>query len=561
MARSPHFEVYSQAGETGARSILLAFERLRAFFQQQTGWVLDNRPPLRVIVFLSAAEYTPYQIGPLADAYYSGTESSDYIVMIQPGAGDFHVAAHEYAHFVLRANGLDLPPWLGEGLPEYFSAVGGGIAGRAADLPARSQVLRRQAWMPLDELLNLKADSPLRQQRDSSEIFYAESWALTDMLMESAPYRSHLPELLQALAGGSPSPMALAAAYGRGLDQITSDLRQWVRQRKTTVLPLPEVSAGNGALKSEPLPPLAWRSLLAKLLLDTGRTDQAENAYQELARAAPTDPGFPAGLATIALQRKQWDSARREWQRALDLGINDAAVCYRYAVMANAAGFPAGDLQPALERAVKARPGFDDALFLLAHLESNASQYEAVVRHLRAMQQVQPSRQFSYWTLLADAWIALDQRDEALAAAREAGRHATTPDQRQHAAQLAVIAQTDPAVQYTRDANGNQHLVTTRVPHGTTDWNPFIEPDDQIRRVDGRLLEIDCSGRSPRIRVETPAGRLTVDIPDPKRVLMRNAPPEFTCGPQPPTSVSVTYAAITNPDGSSSGIAREIDFR
>src|SRR5882762_6260744 len=123
LTRSPHFEVYSQAGDETARSTALWLEQLRAFFLQQTGRDPDSLPPVRVIGFRSTSEYDPYRRRPTSDGYFVGTESRDYIVMATMGAGEFHVAAHEYAHAILHAGGLDLPPWFNEGLSEFFSTI------------------------------------------------------------------------------------------------------------------------------------------------------------------------------------------------------------------------------------------------------------------------------------------------------------------------------------------------------------------------------------------------------------------------------------------------------
>ncbi|MBZ5726556.1 MAG: hypothetical protein LAP87_16340 [Acidobacteriia bacterium] len=122
-AKSEHFEVYSQAGERTARLALMWFEQLRACFERQTGFDLSGRPAVRVIAFRSTKDYAPYRLRWAADAYYAGTESRDYIVMTVGERGDFQVAAHEYAHLVLHAAGLQLPPWLGEGLAEVFSTI------------------------------------------------------------------------------------------------------------------------------------------------------------------------------------------------------------------------------------------------------------------------------------------------------------------------------------------------------------------------------------------------------------------------------------------------------
>ena len=561
LARSAHFEVYSQAGEASARAVLVGFERLRAFFLQQTGLKLDNRPPVRVIAFRSREEYTPYRLRPTADAYYVGAESRDSIVMIGPNSGDFRVAAHEYAHFVLHANGIELPPWLGEGLPEFFSMVRMGDRGGRThtELPVRSQILRTHVWIPLAELMTLPSDSPLREQRESADLFYAESWALTDMLMVSPKYSPRFPELFAALAAGKPSPATLSAVYGRPLDEITADLHAWVSKRRITPAPLPSVSVAGVGIEVTAIAPLAWRAVLAELLLDTRKLDQAQEAYQALAREVPKSADFVASLATIALEKGDRSGAAQQWQRALDLGLRDAAVCYRYAVLANAAGFSGDEVRPALERAVAVQPHFDEPHYLLAIIESNAGHYEAAVAHLRAMGNVAPARRFHYWATLSYAWIELGQREEAKAAARRAREFATTPDERAHAIQLAEIAQTDIAVQFTRDANGNSRLVTTRVPHDAPDWNPFIEPSDRVRRVEGKLREIDCSDGTTKIDVETAVGTLRVAIPDPLRVQMRNAPPEFTCGPQPRTAVTVVYAE--SGDAKIPGVVRGIEFQ
>src|SRR5579872_5313329 len=123
VARNAHFEVYSQAGPENARAVLAGFEQLRAYFLQQTGLQFENRPPVRVIAFRSRLEYEAYRLRPAADAYYVGADDRDTIVLPAGADGDIQVAAHEYAHFALHADGLDLPPWLNEGRSEFFATV------------------------------------------------------------------------------------------------------------------------------------------------------------------------------------------------------------------------------------------------------------------------------------------------------------------------------------------------------------------------------------------------------------------------------------------------------
>src|SRR5579883_3384389 len=123
LAHTQHFAVYAQGPEQRARSILLRFEQLRAFFLEQTAFGADQAVPVVVIAFNSAKEYDPYRLGPAADAYFASADESSYIVMATGASPEFGIAAHEYAHLVLHTNGAHLPPWLSEGLAEFFSTI------------------------------------------------------------------------------------------------------------------------------------------------------------------------------------------------------------------------------------------------------------------------------------------------------------------------------------------------------------------------------------------------------------------------------------------------------
>ena len=143
VARTAHFEVYSQAGEAPARTALAWFEQLHAFFSRQVDLDLDRRPPVKVIAFASPEQYRQYCTRPASDAFYMGTESRDYIVMQAPGPGQFATAAHEYAHVVLHTAGLRLPSWLSEGLAEFLSSVR--ISGKSSTIEQHAERRRAQA--------------------------------------------------------------------------------------------------------------------------------------------------------------------------------------------------------------------------------------------------------------------------------------------------------------------------------------------------------------------------------------------------------------------------------
>ena len=214
-----------------------------------------------------------------------------------------------------------------------------------------------------------------------------------------------------------------------------------------------------------------------------------------------------------------------------------------------------------MERAITLNPDFDDARFKLALLESNAASYEAALKQLQAMRTVAPTRGFGYWIAMAFAQDQLGQHDEARSAARKALAFAATEHERTQAIQLAFVANTELTVQFSRDAHGNPQVTTARIARGTQSWNPFIEPQDRIRRAEGQLRSVECgNNKITGVSVDTPAGSLKLAIPDPQHILVRGVT-EFTCGPQPPTAIRVEYAASSDDNAQASGILRGMQIR
>jgi tetratricopeptide (TPR) repeat protein len=544
LTRSDHFEIYTQTGDQRARAMLMWFEQLRAFFQQQGSW--NTSPPVRVIVFASEREYQPYRLRSIADAYYVGTGNQNYIVMGSDDPAKFGLAAHEYAHLVLRDSGLQLPPWLKEGMAEFFATLR--IAEHSTELggalPGRVRALQSKTWIPIADLMSLSEESQRQMERSAADMFYAESWALTEMLMLSPKY--------------APGFQKILASPALDVEAVTRDLHQWLGQPKLPSIQLPEVVTPPVGVEVSAVSPIASRFLLAQLLLTAGEFDRAEALFLALTHDHPDSPEISAGLGVIALHKADPERARRAWKRAIDLGITDAQLCYNYAILADQAGLSSGDIRPALERAVALQPDFDDAHYQLALLEKNTGHYEVALNEFHAIRTVPDARAYAYWLALADTFNELDRRGEAQSAARQASEHASTAAERARAAEEIYIAQTDPGVQFARDASGHLQLVTTRMPHEKSDWNPFIEPQDDIRRVQGILREIEC-GAVTTIRVQSAGKLVALAIPDLQHVQMRHAPSEFVCGLQSPAApVTVDYART--PNGATDGIVRGMEF-
>jgi len=279
-----------------------------------------------------------------------------------------------------------------------------------------------------------------------------------------------------------------------------------------------------------------------------------------LSRESPRRADVTAGLGALALAQGNRTEAQRLWKQALQQGLTDTDICYQYALLLEGGGASQDELRSALEETIRLRPSLEDARFRLALLEENAMRHQAALAQLEAMGEPPPPRAFSYFCTLSQALAGLGRGEEAAHAAEKAAESAAGADDRAHALQLVRMARTHMDVQFTRNAAGNLVLTTTRVANDAPSWNAFVEPDDDLRRVEGTLLEIECGDSGLRLLLETADGRLTVAIPDPSHVEMRNASREFVCGSQPGSRIVVEYAAAKT-KGAVQGVARGIEFK
>jgi lipopolysaccharide biosynthesis regulator YciM len=301
--------------------------------------------------------------------------------------------------------------------------------------------------------------------------------------------------------------------------------------------------------------------MIADLLLACADLGRARTAYRALANERPEDVRVAAALGNIALREGDRNTGREQWKRAMQLGIRDAALYYQYAILAEDANVPAWDIESALRRAIELKADFDDARYKLGLLESNGGHYAAALEQFRAMRSVPAKRAYGYWTAVASALTETDHREEAKEAAGKAMRYATSAEERASASRLAYAAETDLTVQVSHDANGNLQMVTARKPHGSDDWNPFIEPGDHIVYVEGQIRKVECSaGKITGFQVATASTALEVALPDPSRVLIRGGTPEFVCGADDERKVAIQYAAVEK-RAAVNGVLRGMQFR
>jgi len=572
LAQSPHFEVFSQTSDQTAPKALLWFEQMRVFFSQDGLQIVtftdQSKPPLRIVGFRSEKEYDEYRLRPFANAYFASDGDRDYIVASSLQSTQFSVAAHEYSHYVLHSSGLKVPTCLDEGLAEVFSTLRIAPNGYwlGGNLPARAQALQanRRKLLPPADLFAVTSAAITANTRKEAELFYAESWALADMLTGSPKYAARFRDLISELSSHTPAAQAFQEIFNLSLADLAKDLAVWIDQPHPPRL---RTSTRPGDLPLAPmfdLSPAHTQFLLAQLTLVSGHVDQAKSRFANLSHEQSNNPDVAVALGTIALRQGNRQEALNLWRRAVKLNVQDPELCYRYALLADEAGLPPQDIKLGFERAVLLAPGFDDARYRLALAQYHLADYRSALENLRKMEVPKDThRRYAYWTAIASSLLELNENDEAVKTAHQAADAAQNEHDREAAMQIAYVAGTDMNVQFSTDPDGRTHMVTTRIPHGgAKDWNPFIQPSDQIQHSNGRLSKVICTNdKLTGFQLQTANGStVTLDVADPSRVLMRNSPNEFYCGPMRTNSVEADYAVVHSPAGETKNILRGMTF-
>ena len=227
---SPHFELFTNAGERSGRRTILYFEKVRTFFHRTANLGKASAFPARLILFRTRKELTPFQPYEAAAAYTLAGLNRGTVVM----AGSDHparmAAVHQYIHLLAQRSEAELPPWLEEGLASLYSTLEPqGSQVKFGDMPA--QLLRERQWLPLGELVSIERDSPFCQEHDRASLFHAQSWAFTHMIFRSRQFRERFPNFLTGAIGDT-GEAAFRWVYGKSLEQIEIDFKRHVSQKK-----------------------------------------------------------------------------------------------------------------------------------------------------------------------------------------------------------------------------------------------------------------------------------------------------------------------------------------
>ena len=237
---TPNFVVFGEVGEKRTREVAAEFERFREALGRVLAGAASRAPvPTTVIVFDSARSFEPYR--PLYNGkpidvagYFSSDGDINRVALaLEDRERGLRIIFHEYVHLVVSNVTDGVPPWLNEGLAEYYSTFLVSDDGKTATMGTvigeHVAMLKEQQLLPLKDLLAVTRDSPLYNEGQRRGMFYAESWALVHYLLSAEPERAkQLADYTRATGAGVPAAAAWQQFFG-AYDPVP-DLRRYANQ-------------------------------------------------------------------------------------------------------------------------------------------------------------------------------------------------------------------------------------------------------------------------------------------------------------------------------------------
>jgi tetratricopeptide (TPR) repeat protein len=513
------FEVYTDASESAGVKVLERLREMQRIFQQQ--WP-ESRQPIRVLALRSEADYDAIKPGATARAFFQSGGERDYIVLLAGDPDTLRAACHEYVHAVVHHTTVALPRWLEEGLADFYStaAVRRDQAHIGEPIAEHLSVLARLPWIDAGRLAAAGKESAEYNRPDRAGLFYAQSWALVHMLMLRPPWRDRMPQFLEKMVGGEPQETAFRGAFGKTMTEAVDELAGYLGQRKLQagVLPLP--AATTEAAHAERLSGPEGGLIAGEVALLGGLQSRAAEIYEKLAREFPDSPVAATGLATLRLQKDDYEGAKAMLTRALELGARDASTYLEYAMLLRDTGAPREQVRLYLERSVDANPQLAEAQFLLGLLDAAEKRLPEAIARYEAATRAAP-RQSSFWHALAMTYWEAGKHGEARQAAQRAVDSAARPHEREAAQAALNLTSRD-----SRAAIIKKPAVVT-----PERW----KPRQADHRLSGKLVLVECGEDGPRLHIEGTSEKVVLTAKRPTEIELRNAPSaslEFSCGPQ-----------------------------
>ncbi|MGH9839302.1 MAG: tetratricopeptide repeat protein, partial [Blastocatellia bacterium] len=545
--------------------------------------------PITVVVFREDNSYKPFKPlyqGKPADVsgYFQASDDAVHITLAADWQQSFadSVMFHEYVH-VLTSNGArSLPTWLNEGIAEYYSAfeisgdrkirVGKPIAGHI-------RLLRERPLMPLATLLAVNEASPLYNESDKKNLFYAESWALVHYLMLGKEGgQEQFRQFINALREDKPADESFRQAFQAPYETIEQELRNYLQRnlyRDQQVIFDREI-VFDSSMSASLLSKAEVQAHLGDLLWHIQRAGEAETF---LNRALALDPKLALAHRSLGMLRfgqRSFTEASRHFRQAAESNPRDYLAHYYHALslqqeqadeMGYVSGYPdetVKAMRASLEKARELAPEFAETYKQLAfiYLVLGENLDEAVGLLKQALALAPDREEFRY--TLARVYL----RRQNYAAARQTAEQIAGSGSKSVVCERArnlldVIAQVEEGIARAKAESAARGGQTDAASNSANAPPPLPGKRFEGEQLRGLLTRIDCTDASVTLTVKSDARIFRFHKPKfGDLVFVRytiEIPITITCGAiAPARPVIVTYRKtsgdLTKSDGEPVGV-------
>ena len=456
--RSEHFIVNTNSNEKQARKIAGQFERMRSMFHAEFP-KMQIDPPSPVIVLairdekdfraLEPEEYLRKGQLKLGGLFLRAPDKN-YVLMRIDAEGDhpYEVVYHEYTHLVLAKDAEWMPLWLNEGLAQFYETTL--IHDKEVDIGQASQqnlmLLRQQSILPLATLFKVDQQSPYYHEENKGSIFYAESWALTHMLMIKDGHEKahHLADYIQLLAKGTDPIGAAITSFG-DLRQLEGVLRKYVQMQAFYFSKEPLVTeVDESTFKARSLTESQSEALRADFLAYNRRIPDANALLALVLKDDPNNVSAHETMGYLAFREGRVEEAKKWYGEAVQLDSQSYLAQYYFAAISMNGKMAPGDearVEASLRSGIKLNPSFAPtydrlAVFLTTH---HGDLQEAHMMGLQAIS-LEPAN-VGYRMNVANVLLQMHQSKNAVNVLRLAEKLAKTPEEVQQVENFLMHAQ------------------------------------------------------------------------------------------------------------------------
>src|SRR5271168_1097503 len=445
--RSPHFVVSSNAGESQARHVAQQFEEIRGVFA--SGFAKLRVDPGKPILILAVKNESSLktllpgyweQKGSVhpAGTYVPGEEKHYVALRLDTESENpYHILYHEYTHALLHLNFSGLPPWLDEGLAEFYgnTIISGKDIHTGKIDKSHLYLLRDSKLIPVEVLLQVDHSSPYYNEQNRASVFYAESWALVHFLLMDPEARKQnlLGHFLEAWDKTGNQVEAAKQSFG-DLTKFGKQIEAYARQGSfyTGVLKS-SAQADEKSYTSRALPAAEALALRGDFYLHTKRMAEAKAALEEAVKEDPKLAAAHESLGTYYFHQHDIEDAAKELQTATELD-SKSFLTYYYAAVLNlqqARGMPDEwpKAEASLEKAIALNPNFAPAYASLStlYLMHPENQAKALTAARHALQ-LEPGT-LHYSINLGFVLLRMNKTEEARALATRIVAEAKNPQE------------------------------------------------------------------------------------------------------------------------------------